>query len=600
MRLAVAFSTIVIALFSVGCGPTILGTADRGVYRLIEKRQRAALGATSEVDIHREDGPVDTNERMYRFTPRPVDADIPEPFQSPRPAVDAPVEEDAADEADPLDETPRTLTASIFTEEELGRLKTFGLREAVAYAMRRSRTLQSAKEDLYLAALDLTLERHLWTPQFVTSVQADYDDSDAGGLRDEERTFTAISDLAVAQRLPYGGEVTAQVIGTLVRDLHEHVSTGESGSAILAADIPLLRGAGRVAYESRYEAERELVYAVRTYERFRRDFFVDVAAQYFDLQRLKASIANTYQSYQSRNKDWEKAAFINRLGRSETVFDATRAKSTLRRAEADLVSAKERYQFALDQFKIFIGMPVERLLTVLDQDADDAASALDRLLPEIDESTATAVALQYRLDLLTAADAIDDAKRGVVIAKNRILPDLNFNASLAVHSDPEHLSATDLNIERRDWHAGLELRMDDRKTERNAYRASFVLLRRAERSYEDFVDTVKAEVRRAIRLIRQQTDLREIQTLNVKENEFRRAAAVASFDLGKSTNQDVVDADNDLLAARNDLADAVAAYRVAILNFRRDTGTLRFTHDGRLLTAPGEPSDNAEYDVRIP
>ena len=54
-------------------------------------------------------------------------------------------------------------------------------------------------------------------------------------------------------------------------DLHRKVS-GEgiqSAEIILEADIPLLRGAGNVAREDRIQAERDLIYAAREFERFR-------------------------------------------------------------------------------------------------------------------------------------------------------------------------------------------------------------------------------------------------------------------------------------------------------------------------------------------
>ena len=41
-----------------------------------------------------------------------------------------------------------------------------------------------------------------------------------------------------------------------------------------------------------------------------------------------------------------------------------------------------------------------------------------------------------------------------------------------------------------------------------------------------------------------------------------------------------MDAETDLLDARNELAVAISAYRVAILEFRRDTETLRVTEEG--------------------
>ena len=71
-----------------------------------------------------------------------------------------------------------------------------------------------------------------------------------------------------------------------------------------------------------------------------------------------------------------------------------------------------------------------------------------------------------------------------------------------------------------------------------------------------------------------------IQVLNVSENQLRLDAARAQNELGRKDNRDVVEAESDLLDARNSLARAVSAYRNAILGFRRDTETLRVTDDG--------------------
>ncbi|UCC28794.1 MAG: TolC family protein [Phycisphaerales bacterium] len=584
------------ALLITGCRTWLIDRTDRDVYRLIDTRQRGALGSTSDTHIGSKAGRLGVDGRMYSLNPHPVDPGTPEAFRRPRQDTEPPgedVDEAPAGDAEPADDGETSaeteMTPSIFDEDQLDRVRVFSLSDALAYAMRHARDLQDAKEDLYLAALGLSLERHLWTPQFTAGVQAEY--QDFGDTTDLDRAMSTVSEAAVTQRLPLGGELSARIIHTLVRDVSDHVSKGESGQMILAGQIPLLRGAGRVAYESRYAAERELIYAVRRYERFRRSFMVELAAEYFSLQGARAAIANTFVSYQNYQQDWERAEFRDRVGRSRTVFDALRAKSNLRQAEADLVRAKARYESALDRFKILIGMPVDAWLDVVEQDKDEESKALDALLPEIDRETAVQVAVQYRLDLLNSADRVDDTRRGVVIAKNRILPDLDLTGSATVDSDPSQLRPLTYRRERTTWQGGIQLRVDDRKAERNAYRSALVSLRRAERNHELSVDTVRTDVREALRQIAQQEDLRKIQELNVQENEFFAEAARAQFRLGKSTNRDVVDAENDLLSARNQFAAAVAAYRVAILDFRRDTGTLRVTDDGRWETP--DALDNA-------
>lgn len=573
-----------------GCQSYIIKRTDRGVYRLIEDRQKAALGATSDANIGPESGELTKTGDMYSFTPHPTEPAIPEAFRKPRQSDATTVGTDSETAVDAQPEAPKQPSESIFTDEERSQVTIFGLRDALAYAMHHAREVQDAKEALYLAALDLTLERYLWTPQFVTLIQTEF--ADYGQVRDFDRAMSAVSNTAVTQRLPYGGEVTARVINSLMRDLGVHTTSGETGNFILEANIPLFRGAGKVAYESRYAAERELIYAVRDYERFRRSFLVTVAADYFGLQQLKMEITNTYRSYESRRADWERADFISRMGQSKDVFEGLRVQSIFRQAEARLVSAKEQYATALDRFKISIRMPVDALLDVLDQDADEDAKALDDLLPDVDVATAVGVAVRYRLDLLNRADRVDDARRGVAVAQNRILPDLNATGSATLDTDPERLNSTSYNTERTTWRGGLELRMDPRKAERNAYRGSLITLRRAERDYDRAADNVRADVRRATRQVLQQEHVRTIQALSVNENQLRVEAARAQYSLGKMTNRDVVEAENELLTARNNLARAIAAYRNAILEFRRDTETLRVTDDGRWERPEGSEPPN--------
>jgi len=586
-------------LLAPSCASLVVKPIDGRVHRLIAERQEDALGTTHDADIGSETGDTGSRADAYRFNPHPLESTLPESFRGP-PRQPAPIPELRQEQA-PADDDAQTeeqvLSAEIFPESERDQVLTLNLRDALAYATAHARELQDAKEDLYLAALDLSLERHLWTPQFVATVRSSYTNFPNG--EDLDRAMSTVSEAAVTQRLPFGGQVGARVIHSVMRDVLDRVATGESGQAILDAQLPLLRGAGPAAYEGRYSAERELIYAVRTHERFRRAFLVNISADYFGLQQTKAAIDNTYKAYLSRKQGWEKADFVERMGQSRNVFEAPRALSNFREAEARLVSAKERYESALDRFKIRINMSVGTRMEVVSQADDDSAAAVDELLPQIDEADAVETAIRYRLDLLTDLDRVGDAIRGVEIAKNRILPNLDLTGSVTFDSDPAQLRAANLREERSTWRGGVELRVDDRKTERNAYRASLIRLRRTQRDHERFEDSVRADVRRALRQIGQQDDLRLIQSLNVRENERRLEAASAQYDLGRSTNQDVVDAEDDLLEARNNLANAVSGYRIAILEFRRDTGTLRIADDGQWgdgdppPTSPSTPDDGS-------
>src|SRR5258707_9083969 len=79
--------------------------------------------------------------------------------------------------------------------------------------------------------------------------------------------------------------------------LDGNAASGEDASVVLSGTIPLLRGAGMVNLEPLINGERSLVYQVRTFENFRRDFVISVATQYFRLLSLQQSVLNRRGNY---------------------------------------------------------------------------------------------------------------------------------------------------------------------------------------------------------------------------------------------------------------------------------------------------------------
>ncbi|MCH8052676.1 MAG: TolC family protein, partial [Planctomycetes bacterium] len=134
------------------------------------------------------------------------------------------------------------------------------------------------------------------------------------------------------------------------------------------------------------------------------------------------------------------------------------------------------------------------------------------------------------------------------------------------------------------WDLGVDLEIPlDRKVERNTYRSSIISLRRAERRYDEALDRVRLDVRGALRQIDRTKFTIEIQLQNTRSNELQLEAANIRFERGQIGNRAIVDANDDLLRARNEYDRAVSGYRRAILAFRLATGTLRVGEDGRWL-----------------
>ncbi len=562
---------------SAGCRQWFIDGADREVAALIEQRQRAALGLTANASIGAESGALGGGADMYRFVPSPTDSVVPESFR--RATMVGGTEAGNGEGVEGVGQSESGPAETEGTERAEREVRRLGLAEALAYSFRHSRQYQSEKERLYLAALRLTLERYMWTPRFVESVLGvDYEN--LGQANDFDQSLSLVSRFAVEQRLPYGGEVTARVINTLVRDVGASVTTGETGQVILDTRFPLLRGAGRVAYESRYESEREFVYSVRSFERFRRRFVVRVAADFFDLLSVKAQIVSAESQATALSGVYDREQALASAGRKLQI-EADRARVSMLNARNRVVNAGESYETALDAFKILIGMPTAEPIDAEEQEGDVVLTD-----PEVPLEEAVEVALRYRLDLLTARDVVDDARRDVEINRNNLLPQIDFNASVRFDTDPDRRRSTSFDTERTTWGASLDFEIPlERKRERNEYRAGLIGLRQAERDYEEFADTVRLEVRRAMRRLVQTRSTIDIQEAQIRINEFRTAEARAKLKLGRlASNRDVVDAEGDLAQARDDYAAAKSDFRRAVLEFLRDTGTLRVGEDGKWLS----------------
>jgi len=621
-----------------GCAEFFTRDADRDVYHLIEKRQREALGATTDVRI---DGPAargsdphsapgDT--APYAFVPHRVGNTVPETFHripaetrpadggldglttiqpadaasgagaasgpvaATRPAATNPATSVAESEPPPTPVVPAPATRPARPE--------MALHDVLAYAFRHSREFQSAKEQLYLAALDLTLERHMWTPRFFGEVSSLYTiqqspvtDAKGNVTQEPDNTWDSVAKAGVRQKLPYGGEVVAQVINHLVRDVSNHITNGETGQGLITADIPLLRGAGKAAFESRYQAERNLIYAIRTFEGFRRNLVVNIAADYFNLQNMRQQIKNTEQSVQSFAFLADQTRALWGGGR-RSVLDVQRADQERLVATNDRVDAIAAYETALDNFKLRIGMPVNTPIDVpmptepgiatsrpaaASTETEDAGLRM----PAVNADEAIAAGLKYRLDLLNDLDAIGDAERGVNVAENNLLPDLHSTTSVAFNTRPDQAGVGHYDDEYGVYSTGLTLELPlDRVAERNALRKSQVTKTAAQRNYEESRHTVILQVRSAMRRVEQQQLGLQIQITNRDLALQRREAAKDQLDRGLIGNRDLVEAEDALLAARNRLAAAQAALNLAVLQFRRDTGTLRVGDDGKWIVGP--------------
>ena len=470
------------------------------------------------------------------------------------------------------------------TQSVIDRLESFDLTDAdtisldlassLKIATERAREFRFAEEEYILAALRLLQERHRWGPRFFDEVRATLDaDADDG---DYDTALSLVNELSVTQRLPYGGTVSARLLARATEDLHSRVADVDTQSAdfILAADIPLLRGSGMVARESRIQAERSLIYAARAFERFRREFLFSIVQDYLDLVVLRQRITiATAQAASFESLEEQQRALMD-AGRS-TPFDAAEAENDKLEAVDSLNAARERFRLSADRFKVRIGLDPTQVITVV-------PDSVNIPTPHVDMTEAVAKAMRYRLDLQTRRDRVADARRSLEVARDDLRGDLDFSASATIPTDPDRdRSGLRFDGEEIDAQVGVTFGLPlDREIERLSVRQSQIDLARSERDFARFRDEVAIGVRQAVRGIDAALFSLQIQEQNVVIAEQRVASIAADPDRANIRQKsDAIDA---LARAESGRDDSRRDLEVAVISYLLATGQLRVQDDGMI------------------
>lgn len=469
--------------------------------------------------------------------------------------------------------------------------------ETFRLAQTGAREFKTSEEEYILAAIRVLVERHLWGPRFFHEVGTQIRGSGDDGSY--QSAVDIVNEFRVTQRLPAGGNMEARWLWNATEQLREQ-ATGryrQSSSLILGGTIPLLRGAGDVAQENLIQAERDLVYQARTFERSRRALLVSVAEDYFDLEQIRSLIANQVQQIESLREFERQTNALVEAGR-KPQFDLNDARNRVLSGVASLANLRERYILQLDRFKVRLGLALETRL-------DIQPLAFDLPEPDATIEQATRAALEYRLDLQNERDRVDDSRRAVRNARNLALPDMDITGNVRIPTDPDaREGGLAFDPEELNYQAGITFGLPlDREIERLNIRQAIIRHEQAKRRYERFRDEVVVSVRSSLRTIdlaRFQLRLAEEQ---VKITEQRREEQLLKADELDTRRR--LESEEDLLTARNRRDAAKTALRSAILNYLLQSDQLRVARDGTPLPIPGmeqtpvetpAPEDVVEFD----
>ena len=591
-------SVLALVLLSACRSPTAhREKADRTATTIVEDKQQELFGRDTPFTVER---PVDTLRRRLlleqdlpyagrealgtdQLTPIPH---WPEPIDSVQAEEDAPAQ-DMSDDVPPL---------------------ILDLTAALEVGAANSRDYQDRKEDIYRAALSMDVEAFRFRNTYLGTIESTFTD-DRSGDEGDTRGIVGSAAMGASRTLRTGAELSSRIMFDLVRLLTMDRDSAYGIMADMSVTIPLLRGAGRhVVTEPLTQAERNVMYAMYTFENFKRGYAVRVATEYLQVLQQLDQVRNAADNYERVAVSAERARRLGDAGRLPEI-QVDQAQQEELRARDRWLSASSTYERRLDQLKVTLGLPADARVELdgtdlrhltdemeawvsnrrSDEMADDttATPLTEQELPQerIEPQDAILVALDQRLDMAIAVGRVYDAQRAVTVAADalRLRADLTGSGQAGARRGLGTAAAGDARLDPSDgvYTAALSVELPwSRTAERNAYRDSFIALERASRAVQELEDQIKAEVRDALRVLVQARESMAIQARSVELAQRRVDSTELFLQAGRAQIRDVLEAQEALVSARDALTSAVVTYRLAELRLQRDMGVLEVDDTG--------------------
>ncbi len=478
--------------------------------------------------------------------------------------------------------------------------------QALQVGASNSLDYQSRKEDVFQTALSLDLTRNNFRTIF---------DAGADSQLSAETSDTFLDSGAVvgaSRRLKSGIDLSGAMAISLVRLLSQRGASTLGLTTDASISIPLMRGAGEhIAAEPLTQAERNVIYELWEFERYKRTFAVSIARSYFNVLRQMDNVSNAEDNYRSSvsSARWSRRRADAGRIREIEVDQATQRELGARN---NWISAQEQLKSTLDSLKNTLGLPVDAWIEVDPNDlvqmrgraeeileqmrtstgyeasvtAPPADAPID-LVPasyedagplEIDETVAVNLAFVNRLDLKVANGRVYDSQRQVVVAADSLRAGLTLGGTARITDNDD---VGDIRFDRGRYAALLTLDLPiERTRERNDYRNSLIDLERSTRSVQSLEDQIKLALRDELRNLLESRESLKIQAQSVVVAEKRVRSTTFFLEAGRAEIRDLLDAQDSLLAAQNSLTRAVVDYRIAELELQRDLGLLDVNERG--------------------
>lgn len=456
------------------------------------------------------------------------------------------------------------------------------LAEAIAIATANNRNYQERKENLYKSALDLTGTRHKYAIQWFGTVDGRYTDDKGPDGGDD---FEVGSQVSISKEQVFKNGIIFStnlainwarfLTGSPENSLSSILNTGETP----LLRIPLLgNGAGKQAWETLTQTERNVLYQIRTFNRYRKTFVVGIIDRYYNVLQQRDAVINAKNNYERKQDSTKRLQMEAEAGRT-AQFDVDEAYQSELAARDSYIEAQRRYESALDSFKVNqLSLPTD-VNIVLDPAELDVLRKMDITSPNFTVGEAVDTALVRRLDLVNQADYIDDSVRKLKLASEGLGPQVNIEGNIEINS--QDTDFTQLQFQEGVYSTGFNADLPfDRKDERNTYRSALISLTQSQRQYDKARDDIELTIKNDYRRVIETAQRYRIQKMSLDLAQRRVDNQKLLLDVGRGTVRQLLDSQDSLVDAQNALTGALINHTIEKLNFYTDVGILQVKPDG--------------------
>ncbi len=291
---------------------------------------------------------------------------------------------------------------------------------AFELALLHSTEYQQVRETLYLSALDVSLDRFGFDSQLLWGVDS------FGELTRGNSSIDRSGNLDLNKLGITGTNFAVGLANTILFNFGG--SDSQAASTLLDFSLvqPLLRGAGRArVMEALTQSERTLLANVRQFDRYRRNFYLNIAIGRNINARLNrqggflndpgeagsglGGFTGLLQSQQTiRNAEFNLSQQKAVVSRFRELFEReqidasqlTQSESSFYRAQSNLLRQKVSYKNSVDRFKRVLGLPPTLDIVVDDTYLEPFELISDQIFARLDKTTILRKEAGERLNLL--------------------------------------------------------------------------------------------------------------------------------------------------------------------------------------------------------